>query len=257
MAAPHLRFEITRLDAEELATYPGLSNLYDMINQGFREEMKKHPGVLRPEGERFDNEQQLLDELGSDVILLLMREAAASESNGTSEGSIVATASYKPYKSQWLLQSRYDAERKRVFGTSATVEETEAGDSTLRENKTAVLDASNAQDSQEGSTSSLAMEIVAVVVARDWQRHGLASQLVGTIAKDVNSKARASNNGNPTFKLWARTAREINEPFWHRQGFTTVGSRFFEAGWFGSVGGFHLVDLVKEFEISEGESGSQ
>lgn len=251
-----MKFEIERLDAEELASYPRLSDLYHLINRGFRENMEKHPDILRPKEERFNSEQQLLDELGSssDVVLFLMTEKAASEDNSMSHGRIVATASYKPYKERWLLQNRYDAERKRVFGTSDTVKPREAGDPSVdlsSESKSTLFDASKTQASCEAQTDTLAMEIVAVVVDPEWQKRGLASQLLQAITEDVNYKARTSNNGNAKFKLWARTAKEINEPFWKRQGFSTVEARYFEAGLFGSVKGFHLVSMLKELDVAK------
>ena len=262
MTASQPKFEIERLDAEELAGYPRLSELYHLMNRGFGENMKKHPDILRPKEERFNSEQQLLDELGSgsEVVLFLMTEKVASEDNSTSHGRIVATASYKPYKIKWLLQGRYDAERKRVFGTSDTAKPREAGDPTVylpSENKSALFAASKTQGSPESQTGALAMEIVAVVVEPERQGHGLASQLVEAIADEVDNRARASNDGNVKFQLWARTAKEVNEHFWKRQGFRTVEARFFEAGLFGSVKGFHLVTMVKEVDVTKRVLGGQ
>lgn len=258
MTAPQPTFGIKRLDAEELANFPRLSELYHMINRAFRDDSEKHPEILRPKEERFNSEQQLLDELGSDIVLFLMREEVEREDNRTSLGRIVATGSYKPYKEKWLLQDRYDAEWSRVFGTSDTAKPKETGEPAVdlsSDNNSALSDASKTQTSDEGQTDALAMEIVAVVVAPEWQRHGLASQILQAIAEEVQNRARTNDDRNPKPKLWARTAKEINEPFWKRQGFKTVEARFFEAGLFGSVKGFHLVTMVKELDVARRVSG--
>ncbi|KAL8823666.1 MAG: hypothetical protein Q9191_005651 [Dirinaria sp. TL-2023a] len=229
MTAPQPKFGIERLDAKELANFPRLPELYHMINRAFRENRKKHPDILRPKEERFNSEQQLLDELGSDIILFLVTEEVESEESSTNLRRIVATASYKPYK------------------------EKETGEPAVHlssESKSALFDASKTRTSDEGQENATEMEVVAVVVAPEWQRHGLASQLLQAIADEVKNKARTHNDRNQKPKLWARTAKEINERFWKRQGFRTVEARFFEAGLFGSVKGFHMVTMIKELAVA-------
>ena len=238
-------FRIQRLDAQELAEYSRLSELLATINHGFGDSKAKHPRILRPKGERFESQEQFLNELGSDVVLFLTTVRTSDWTSETGKETIVATASYKPYESAWLLQSRYDAERKRVFGTAV-------GRNMTKDDVPAVQEALEAHTKEKSQDDIMRMEIVVIVTSPEWQGHGLASQLLTKITDEVNARAKdvTAEERQPIFKLLVRTAKEINEPFWKKMGFRTIDSRFFEAGLFGSVEGFHLVNMVRQHEVS-------
>jgi len=236
------KFEIERLDAQNLRDYPRLSELRRMINHGFSDAVNKHPFILTPGAESyFQSEERLLNRLGPDIVLFLI---TVRNTNGRENGKIIATASYKPYEIPWTLRTICDGEGKSAWMTAERRNMTETDIPAVQE----ALELLERADPRE-ENSGISMEIVTVVTAPDWQGHGLASRLVRQVTEEVNARAREAETEtrNPIFKLMLRTVKEVNEPFWSKLGFRTIRSVFIEPG---SVEGFHQLEMVREHAVA-------
>jgi len=239
------KFDIERLDAQNLRDYPRLSELRSMIDNGFSDSVNNHSLTLTSGTEcYFKNEERLLHRLGPDVVLFLM---TVRISNGRENRDIVATASYKPYETLWPLRTIYEDEKKGAWKTTERRNMTEGDIPTVQEALKLLAEADPRKESPD-----ICMEIVTVVTSPEWQGYGLASQLVKQITEEVNARAREAEaeKRKPIFKLILRTVKEVNEPFWSKMGFRTIRSTSFEPGLFGNVGGFHLLEMVREYAVT-------
>ena len=190
----------------------------------------------------------MLEELGPEVILFLITKPFTSNNNNDDEASnsnLLASAGYKPYISTWPPEVHHREKRGDVL-ESVEAKGTPSIRNIWQEEKPYT------QTFPDSPQAILEIELVSLVVAPGWEKHGFASQLLKAITDDICKEANSNSNSPPRVRLWARTVKEINEQFWIRRGFKTVGSRSFEPGFQRSVDGFHILDMVREFDVEDG-----
>lgn len=161
--AENLELEIERFNAEELEKYSRFPEIRNVINDGFGDAVSKNPNVLQPRAKRFESDQQMLDQLGDDAVLFLMTLRTLDDEHDPGKRRIVATASYKPYKTTWSIRSEFDAETQKALAIGERRNLTEADIPTVHK----VLE-SFARDNLHEDVPSV--EIVAVATAPEWRK---------------------------------------------------------------------------------------
>lgn len=240
-------FETLRIPSKELASYPKLSALTDLINNAFTVAGRQYPGLYDPEEKRFKDPSKFPEELGPESVTFVT--FVSKGENSSDESEMVATTSYIPFSRletaselrelSKALEAEQQAQNGRIDhnspmnrndavpGLEAKVEQApQLGEHT--QSATPVDD-----DSQ---TDALKVGVSSVAVAPAWQKHGLSSKLLGRIVDEINSQAIAL--GKKNFTLVLNTMKEINGPYWTSRGFKTIEEEAFPPGLFGGTTGF-------------------
>lgn len=247
-------FETLRIPSEELASYPKLSALTDLINDAFTIAGRQHPGFYDPEEKRFKDPSEFLWELGLESVVFVTFVSRGE--NFGDEPEMVATTSYTPF-SRLLTTSKLreacealEAEQQAqngkidyksptskndaVPGLEAKVEQ-EPQLCNYTQSATSVEDDSQADAFKVG--------ISCVAVAPAWQKHGLSSKLLGNIVEEIRLQAIA--HGKKDFTLVLNTMKEINGPYWTKKGFKVIEEEGFPPGLFGSTTGFTFLRMSR------------
>lgn len=247
-------FETLRIPSEELAAYPRLSALTDLINNAFAVAGRQHPGLYDPEKKRFENPLEFVDELGPESVVFII--FASKEENFGDEPDMVATTSYTPYSRLPKASKLRDASEALEAEQRAQNGNIDFVIPTSRNDIVPGLEVELEQEPQlgehpqaatsvddESHPDALKVGVSSVAVAPAWQKHGFSSKLLGRIVDEINSQAIA--RGKKDFALVLNTMKEINGPYWTSRGFKPIEEEFFPPGLFGSTTGFTLSKMSR------------
>lgn len=247
-------FETIRIPSEELASYPNLSALTDLINDAFTVAGRQHLGVFDPEQKRFKDPSEFLRELGPESVVFVTFVSRGE--NFGDEPEMVATTSYTPFSRLLAASKLREASEALEAKRQAQEGGTEQKTPTSKNDAVPGLEAKVEQEPQLGEqtqsatsvgddsqTDALQVGITAVAVAPAWQKHGLSSKLLGKIVEEIRSQAIA--HGRKDFALVLNTVKEINGPYWTKKGFKIIDEERFPPGLFGSTAGFTFIRMSR------------
>ncbi|KAL8733409.1 MAG: hypothetical protein Q9181_003594 [Wetmoreana brouardii] len=251
--AGNTSMHVERIPSKDLAKTSKIQPLWEFANYVFDDRMQKYPELGFDGGSRFEQPQDFEEDMGPSGVTFIQYASASPQPDGS--GRIIATAGCKPWSSALKLDERV----KRMREEREAREKSTPKDQQLSANAFYTKEHEDQLVQQvekigpmvhnDGQDDIPRWEVMTVCVHPDWQKRGLADQLLNRVAEEVGSQVRMLGKG-PEFKLMVRILKEINEKYWLQKGFKPVGEKFFEAGLFGSKTGFHIMDLSRDHRAS-------
>ncbi|KAL8954082.1 MAG: hypothetical protein Q9183_007297 [Haloplaca sp. 2 TL-2023] len=208
-------------------------------------------------GSRFERPGDFIDEMGPQGVTFIQYAHEAEKPD--SRGQIIATAGCKPFSIAFGLDERarrFKEERAARESSGATHKLSGVADFYTEANEEQLLqqaENSGPMVHTDGQDEVPRWEIMTVCVNPEMQKQGLAEDIIHRVLEEVGTLVANSGQG-PHFKLVVRTLKEINEQYWTRKGFKTVGEKFFEPGLFGSPTGFHIIDMTRDHSTIDGRT---
>ncbi|KAL8861653.1 MAG: hypothetical protein Q9178_001854 [Gyalolechia marmorata] len=242
-----------RILAKDLVGTSELKPLWDFANFAFAHSAKQFPEMGITEGRRFEQPTDFTEEMGIDGVTFILYAPSALDND--SNAHIIATAGCKPWCSAFKLDRRVKRmrdEREAREKEPAKAQEGGNGGFYTKEHEDQLLrqvEKVGPMTYSKDLDDVPRWEVVTVCVHPDWQKKGLADQLLNKVAEEVSSQVKSSGGG-PEFMLMVRTIKEINEKYWLGKGFEPVGEKFFEPSLFESPTGFHLLDLSRKYRTT-------
>ncbi|KAL8701626.1 MAG: hypothetical protein Q9201_004811 [Fulgogasparrea decipioides] len=244
---------VERIPSKDLAKTSKLQPLWEFANYAFDDNMAKYPELGFTEGKRFEQPQDFEEEMGPTGVTFIQYASISPQPEGSDR--IIATAGCKPWSSVLMLDERVERMRKEREAREKSTpkgQELSANSFYTKEHEDQLvqqLEKVGPMVHNDGQDDVPRWEVMTVCVHPDWQKQGLADQLLNRVAEEVGSQVRMSGKG-PEFKLMVRVLKEVNEKYWLRKGFKPVGEKFFEPGLFGTKTGFHIMDLSRDYTAS-------
>ena len=261
-------FHTVRIPSRELASYPKLSALTDLINIAFTASAQQYPGLYDAERKRFEEPSDFLDELGPKGITFIT--FATTGGLSSDEPELVATTSYIPFASLMkfskLRQSLESEMKATKLREQLEVERPEMNgrvdytDPTTENDAVPGIDAKLEQELELGQHTQsemsvdddsdkdiLKIAVSFVAVAPAWQKHGLASKLLRRVVEEIKSQAKVQ--GRKDFTLVLNTMKEINDSYWTSKGFKAMGEESFPPGPLGSKTGFTISRMSRKHAV--------
>lgn len=98
---------IVRLPSTALTTYPRLHDIVALLNLAFTTSWHSIPGYVGEDVQRYDTDEQYVDEMGEHGATWLAFDA---------EDRLIATAGYKPWDTHWKTTERIKVQRGATEG---------------------------------------------------------------------------------------------------------------------------------------------
>ncbi|KAL8726597.1 MAG: hypothetical protein Q9166_006632 [cf. Caloplaca sp. 2 TL-2023] len=240
--------QIERTRSKDLAGSSKLNSLWEFANYAFAHRMEQYPELGFAEGKRFEQPSDFIDEMGADGTTFIQYAPNSQKADGALR--IIATAGCKPWSAALKLDERVKRMREEREAREKGMkrgQDSKDGFYTEKHEQQLLqqLEKLGPMESHDQQVDVPRWEVMTVCVHPQWQKKGLAEKLLEKVAEEVSSQVKASGKG-PEFKLMVRVLKETNEKYWLSKGFKPVGQKFFEPGLFGSLTGFHILDLSRD-----------
>lgn len=250
----HQQADVERIPSKDLAKTSKLRLLWVFVNYAFNDSVRYHPELgFDGEHQRFDEPEHIIEEMGPNGVTFI-HYAPRSAQEPMSDTNIIATAGCKPWSAASKMEERLKMiEEKEAAGkgmTNGQVTNSKSSDTTVNHSPLLQqLEHVGSMDHVDGQVDVPRWEVMTVCVHPEWQKRGLAEQLLELVTEEVSSRVKSQGLG-PDFKLVVRTMKEYNEKYWLSKGFGTVAEKYFEPGSFGASDGFHMLDMTRDHRIS-------
>ena len=207
-------FQTIRMNANELAHYPKLSQLTIMRNSAFSVTGRKYPGLYNAELKRYNAPSELVEDMGRDGILFITFATTTKQSD--EDPRPIATTGYKPWSDTFDLGEKL----KASFTVTDYPEQHKLPDDIPR------------------------FEIKAVTVDPEFRSQGLASHLLAKVTQEIFEGVRSK--GGRRVRLMVSIFKEINEGYWTAKGFVKLTEMRFDVGTVGSLTGFSSLEMYRD-----------